>query len=124
MLSDLNALAAIGAAEHVGVAPDAACAALATFKNVRRRLELRGEAASPLLSYTGRRDVEATGTTLAAVMLDLNRQFPGLRFRMIDEQDQLRPHMRVFIGQEELRDIATPLDTAATLHIVQALSGG
>ena len=79
---------------------------------------------SPLLSYTGRRDVEATGTTLAAVMLDLNRQFPGLRFRMIDEQDQLRPHMRVFIGQEELRDIATPLDTAATLHIVQALSGG
>jgi UDP-N-acetylmuramate: L-alanyl-gamma-D-glutamyl-meso-diaminopimelate ligase len=40
-----NALAAIGAAEHVGVAPDAACAALATFQNVRRRLELRGEAA-------------------------------------------------------------------------------
>jgi UDP-N-acetylmuramate: L-alanyl-gamma-D-glutamyl-meso-diaminopimelate ligase len=43
--NQLNALAAIGAAEHVGVAPDAACAALATFGNVRRRLELRGEAA-------------------------------------------------------------------------------
>jgi UDP-N-acetylmuramate: L-alanyl-gamma-D-glutamyl-meso-diaminopimelate ligase len=42
--NQLNALAAIGAAEHVGVAPEAACAALAGFQNVRRRLELRGEA--------------------------------------------------------------------------------
>jgi len=43
--NQMNALAAIGAAEHVGVAPEAACAALAGFQNVRRRLELRGEAA-------------------------------------------------------------------------------
>ena len=42
--NQMNALAALGAAEHVGVAPDQACAALATFENVRRRLELRGEA--------------------------------------------------------------------------------
>jgi UDP-N-acetylmuramate: L-alanyl-gamma-D-glutamyl-meso-diaminopimelate ligase len=42
--NQLNALAAIGAAEHVGVAPDVAAKALATFENVRRRLELRGEA--------------------------------------------------------------------------------
>jgi UDP-N-acetylmuramate: L-alanyl-gamma-D-glutamyl-meso-diaminopimelate ligase len=42
--NQLNALAAIGAAEHVGVAPEAACAALSTFQNVRRRLELKGEA--------------------------------------------------------------------------------
>ncbi len=40
--NQLNALAAIGAAEHVGVAPDVAAAALASFTNVRRRLELRG----------------------------------------------------------------------------------
>ncbi len=43
--NQMNALAAIGAAEHVGVAPDAACAALNSFQNVRRRLELRGEVA-------------------------------------------------------------------------------
>ena len=43
--NQLNALAAIGAAEHVGVAPEQACAALAGFHNVRRRLERRGEAA-------------------------------------------------------------------------------
>jgi UDP-N-acetylmuramate: L-alanyl-gamma-D-glutamyl-meso-diaminopimelate ligase len=42
--NQLNALAAIGAAEHVGVAPDVAAKALASFENVRRRLELRGEA--------------------------------------------------------------------------------
>jgi len=42
--NQMNALAAIGAAEHVGVASDAAATALASFENVRRRLELRGEA--------------------------------------------------------------------------------
>jgi sulfur-carrier protein len=79
---------------------------------------------SPLFSYTNRREVVAEGATLAAVLLDLERQFPGLRFRMINEQDQLRPHMRVFIGSSELRDLQTPLDPGKTLHIVQALSGG
>jgi UDP-N-acetylmuramate: L-alanyl-gamma-D-glutamyl-meso-diaminopimelate ligase len=42
--NQMNALAAIGAAEHVGVAPEAAAAALGGFVNVRRRLELRGQA--------------------------------------------------------------------------------
>ena len=41
--NQLNALAAIAAAEHVGVTPEQAGAALAEFKNVRRRMELRGE---------------------------------------------------------------------------------
>jgi molybdopterin converting factor small subunit len=79
---------------------------------------------SPLLSYTGRREVAADGTTLEQVLSDLDRQFPGIRFRMVDEQDQLRPHMRVFKGQQELRDLAAPLDSATTLHVIQALSGG
>ena len=42
--NQMNALAAIGAAEHVGVAPDSAAAALGKFHSVKRRLELRGEA--------------------------------------------------------------------------------
>lgn len=79
---------------------------------------------SPLFSYTNRREVIADGATLAAVLFDLERQFPGLRFRMIDEQDHLRPHMRVFVGSDEVRELSTPLDPGATLHIVQALSGG
>jgi molybdopterin converting factor small subunit len=79
---------------------------------------------SPLLSYTGRREVDASGPTLAAVLADLERQFPGLRFRVVDEQQQLRPHMRIFVGQRELRELSTPLAAAETLHIIQALSGG
>jgi UDP-N-acetylmuramate: L-alanyl-gamma-D-glutamyl-meso-diaminopimelate ligase len=42
--NQLNALAAIGAAEHAGVNPEAACAALAQFRNAKRRMELIGEA--------------------------------------------------------------------------------
>lgn len=79
---------------------------------------------SPLLPYTGRREVAAEGATLAAVLSDLDRQFPGMRFRMVDEQDALRPHMRVFLGRQEVRHLDTALDGAQTLHIVQALSGG
>lgn len=79
---------------------------------------------SPLLSYTRRREVTADGTTLDEVTRDLDRQFPGLRFRMVDEQDQLRPHMRVFLDSDEVRDMGTRLDVGRTLHFVQALSGG
>ncbi len=85
---------------------------------------MRVTIASPLLSYTGRREVEAAGGTLAEVLRDLDRQFPGIRFRMIDEQDRIRPHMRMFVESTEVRDVDTPLEPSATLHIVQALSGG
>ncbi|RTL40422.1 MAG: UDP-N-acetylmuramate:L-alanyl-gamma-D-glutamyl-meso-diaminopimelate ligase [Burkholderiales bacterium] len=43
--NQLNALAAIAAAEHVGVTPEQSATALAEFQNVRRRMELRGEVA-------------------------------------------------------------------------------
>lgn len=79
---------------------------------------------SPLLSYTGRREVEATGTTVDELLRDLDRQYPGLRFRMVDEADRIRPHMRVFIDAEESRDPTARVPAGATLHIVQALSGG
>jgi predicted phage tail protein len=78
----------------------------------------------PLLSYTGRREVQADGRTLSDVLIDLDRQFPGIRFRMVDEQDQIRTHMRVFLDSDELRELDSPLPGSATLHIVQALSGG
>lgn len=80
---------------------------------------------SPLFSYTGRRDaVEAHGATLDDLLRDLDRQFPGLRFRMVDEQDRLRPHMRIFVNREETRRLATPLQGNEEVHIFQALSGG
>jgi molybdopterin converting factor small subunit len=79
---------------------------------------------SSLRSYTRAVKVEATGATLGAVLTDLDRQFPGLRFRMVDEQDRLRPHMRVFIDGKAIHDLAQPVRPGVDVNIVQALSGG
>ena len=79
---------------------------------------------SALRSYTERSEAEASGATLAAVLTDLDRRYPGIRFRMIDEQDRIRRHIRVFINGEQVHDLAHPLHTTDEVVIVQALSGG
>ena len=79
---------------------------------------------TPLRSYTGRREVEATGPTLAAVLVDLDRQYPGIRFRVIDEQDRMRPHVRFFVNGEAVSDLSHPLRPTDAVVIVPALSGG
>jgi len=79
---------------------------------------------TPLLSYTNDREVEASGPTIAAVLADLDRQYPGIRFRMIDEQDKMRPHIRFFVNSEQVFDLSQPLSPTDEVHIVQALSGG
>jgi molybdopterin converting factor small subunit len=79
---------------------------------------------TPLHSYTGRKLVEANGGTLAAVLADLDRQFPGIRFRMIDEQDRMRAHIRFFVNGEQVFDLGRALGPGDELRILQALSGG
>jgi molybdopterin converting factor small subunit len=79
---------------------------------------------SPLLSYTAQREVEASGPTLGAVLVELDRQFPGIRFRMIDEQDRMRRHVRFFVNGDQVFDLAQPLRPTDEVVIVQALSGG
>ncbi|WP_291991985.1 MoaD/ThiS family protein [Candidatus Accumulibacter sp. ACC003] len=79
---------------------------------------------SALRSYTERSDVAASGATLAAVLADLDRRYPGIRFRMIDEQQQMRPHVRFFFDGEPLHELSQPLRSDGELIIVQALSGG
>jgi len=80
--------------------------------------------ASPLLSYTGADEVEAQGASLGALLEDLDRRYPGIRFRMVDEQDQLRKHMRFFVNGEIVKDLAYPIKPDDEVGIVQALSGG
>jgi len=77
-----------------------------------------------LRSYTERGEAEASGATLAAVLADLEHQYPGIRFRMIDEQDRIRRHIRVFVNGEQVRDLSQPLNATDEVIIVQALSGG
>ena len=80
--------------------------------------------ASPLRSYTGADEVEASGGTLGALLADLDARYPGIRFRMIDEQDQVRRHMRIFINGEPVKKLEHPVRETDEVCIVQALSGG
>lgn len=79
---------------------------------------------SALQSYTGGPWVDARGADLAAVLADLERRFPGIRFRMLDEQGRIRRHIRIFYRREMIHDLVTPLAADEELMIVQALSGG
>jgi sulfur-carrier protein len=80
---------------------------------------------TPLRSYTGQlARVEATGATLREVLADLDRQFPGLQFRVVDEQGELRRHMRVFINEDVVRDLNNVLEKDDEVTLMQALSGG
>ncbi len=79
---------------------------------------------SALRSYTKAREVEAAGATLTDLVANLDRRYPGVRFRMIDEQDRMRPHIRFFVNGEQVFDLARPLRPSDAVQIVQALSGG
>ena len=80
---------------------------------------------SQLIAYTdGASRVEAAGASVGAVLDDLDRQYPGLKFRVVDEQDRVRKHMRMFIGQAETRSVMAPLNDGDELLIFGALSGG
>ncbi|MEO8385771.1 MAG: MoaD/ThiS family protein [Betaproteobacteria bacterium] len=80
---------------------------------------------TPLIEYTrGARDVEGVGDTLDGLLRDLDRQYPGIRFRMIDEQDMVRAHIKLFVNGELERSLDAPLTAADSVIIVAALSGG
>jgi molybdopterin converting factor small subunit len=77
-----------------------------------------------LRSYTQSGRAEAQGTTLGELLDDLERQYTGIRFRMIDEQDRIRRHIRLFVNGAQVSELSQPLNAADEVVIVQALSGG
>ncbi len=79
---------------------------------------------SPLHSYTQAHEVEAKGATLAELLLDLEHQYPGIRFRMINEQGDIREHVRIFVNRERTVGLAEKLEPGDDVQILQALSGG
>jgi molybdopterin synthase sulfur carrier subunit len=79
---------------------------------------------TPLRSYTSAAVVDAQGATVAQVFADLERRFPGLRFRVIDEQDRLREHIKIFINQRVAPGLDAPVRPGDSVHIIAAISGG
>jgi sulfur-carrier protein len=81
--------------------------------------------ASPLRSYTaGAATLAAHGSTVAEVLAHLEQRCPGIRFRMIDEHDRIRPHMRLFVNHDEARELSAAVREGDTVHVICALSGG
>ena len=80
---------------------------------------------SHLRAYThGKADVQADGRTLADLMADMDRRYPGIRFRVVDEQDHIRPHVNFFVQGSPTRDLGTLVPPGAEVLILGALSGG
>lgn len=80
---------------------------------------------SPLFSYTGgRAKVEGAGATLAEVLEGLETRYPGFRFRIVDEQDRIRPTILFTVNGRVVREISEALAPGDEVHIIAALSGG
>jgi molybdopterin converting factor small subunit len=86
---------------------------------------IRIRVASLLQSYTGGRSVvEVDAATVGEAIAALEQRFPGIAFRIVDEQRQIRPHMNLFLNEEKVRDLAAPVAAGDEIYIVGALSGG
>ena len=80
---------------------------------------------TPLLSYSDERaQVECRGASLAEVLADLDRHFPGIRFRIVDERDRVRRHIKLFVNEDLAPDLSQPVAETDAVHIICALSGG
>jgi sulfur-carrier protein len=88
---------------------------------------------SPLRSYTGGAAEVAVAVpllapesppTLNSVLAALDGSYAGMRFRIVDERGNLRPHSKVCVGDELARDLRARVESGSTVMIVAALSGG
>jgi molybdopterin converting factor small subunit len=85
---------------------------------------MRVAIASALRSYTGNREhVAASGATVDELLHDLDTSFPGIRFRIVDEQERIRVHIRIFVNRE-LSDLKRRVAEGDEIQILCALSGG
>jgi sulfur-carrier protein len=80
---------------------------------------------SQLRCYThGASEIDIIGTTLDELLTNIDRQFKGFRFRIVDEQDRVRRHIKIFVNREEVRNLTHPLARSDEVQIIGALTGG
>ena len=78
-----------------------------------------------LRNYTGgATKVEAAGATVDEALTTLDARYPGLRFRVVDEQGRIRKHMRIFVNGERVTEVGAKVGAKGEVHIFGALSGG
>jgi tRNA 2-thiouridine synthesizing protein A len=71
--------------------------------------------------------IEATGTTLAAVVADLERRFPALEGKILDERGGLQSYLNVYIGDQDARHVgggSAKVPDDADVMVIPAMSGG
>jgi molybdopterin synthase sulfur carrier subunit len=83
---------------------------------------------TPLRKFTGGADaVSATGNSVAAVVDQLDQQYPGLKDRICDDSGQVRRFVNIFVNGEDIRflqQLGTPVKAGDELSIVPAIAGG
>ena len=83
---------------------------------------------TPLRSVTkGNAEVQAKGGTVADVVQDLERQFPGMRERLVDETGEIRRFINIYVNEEDIRFLdgaKTALKDGDQVSIVPAIAGG
>ena len=83
---------------------------------------------TPLRAVTkGIAEVQAKGETVDDVIVDLERQYPGLRERLVDETGELRRFVNIYVNQEDIRFMQnreTVLKDGDEVAIVPAIAGG
>lgn len=80
---------------------------------------------SALRSYTNQQgEVQVDGATLGSALSALDARYPGFRFRIVTEQDRIRPHIRIFVNDQQTQELRSPIGQEDRVYIVCALSGG
>ena len=83
---------------------------------------------TPLRKVTnGEANVSAEGGNVREMIEDLERQFPGMRERLCDDDGSLRRFVNVFVGDEDIRfmdGLETALEDGVQVSIVPAVAGG
>lgn len=83
---------------------------------------------TPLRKYTGEREsVSAAEGTIESLILDLERQYPGIAARLTDESGELRRFVNIYVNEEDIRFLSgksTPVKEGDAVSIVPAIAGG
>ncbi|MFQ5800833.1 MAG: MoaD/ThiS family protein [Candidatus Hydrothermarchaeales archaeon] len=83
--------------------------------------------ATPLRRFTdGKPEVEAEGATLNELLADLNKKFPGIAEKVLNE-GEIQRFVNVYVDNEDVRlgdELNTKLSKNSVVSILPAVSGG